>query len=156
MANSSMLTGKSVVVTGMSPTFHSPNLHSLTFRPGGASGIGLALVRFFASYACKVALLDISEAAAQSVLLSLRTEFPSATFMFQKCDVSNWDEQKAAFEKLYEQTGSIDIVCANAGIVEAGKFFGVDEEPKKPNLKTLDIDLNGTLYCKSLVSSLIR
>jgi len=129
MANSSTLTGKSIVVTG------------------GASGIGLALVRFFASYACKVALLDISEAAAQSVLLSLRTEFPSATFMFQKCDVSNWDEQRAAFEKLYEETGAIDIVCANAGIVEAGKFLGVDEgEPKKPNLKTLDIDLNGTLY----------
>ena len=43
-------------------------------------------------------------------------------------------------------------MCANAGIVEAGRFLGVDEgAPKKPNMKTLDIDLNGTLYCKPLL-----
>ncbi len=43
----------------------------------------------------------------------------------------------------------MDIVCANAGIVEAGKFLEVDEaEPKRPNLGTLDINLSGTLYCK--------
>ncbi|KAE9370738.1 putative short chain dehydrogenase/reductase [Stipitochalara longipes BDJ] len=132
MANSSILTGKSVVVTG------------------GASGIGLALVQFFASYGCNVALLDISlESAAhvQSVLSSLRQQYPSVTFIFQKCDVSSWEEQAAAFEKVYKEIGSIDIVCANAGIVEAGRFLAVDEEePKKPNMKTLDIDLNGTLY----------
>lgn len=70
--------------------------------------------------------------------------------------MSNWEEQEAAFEKLHKEAGSIDIVCANAGIVEAGKFLGIDEgRAKKPNLKTLDIDLNGTLYCKSFVSSLI-
>lgn len=42
-------------------------------------------------------------------------------------------------------------MCANAGIVEAGRFLEVNEgEPKCPNLKTLDIDLNGTLFCNSL------
>jgi hypothetical protein len=40
-------------------------------------------------------------------------------------------------------------VCANAGIVEAGKFLEIaDGEPRKPNLRTLDINLSGTLYCK--------
>ena len=53
---------------------------------------------------------------------------------------------------MYKEIGSVDIVCANAGIVEAGRFLGIDEgEPEKPNLKTLDIDLNGTLFCKSLL-----
>ncbi|PMD46580.1 putative short chain dehydrogenase/reductase [Hyaloscypha variabilis F] len=132
MANSSTLTGRSVVVTG------------------GASGIGLALVQFFASHGCNVALLDISLEPAthvQSLLSSLRQQFPSVKFIFQKCDVSSWDEQAEAFGKVYKEVGSIDVVCANAGIVEAGKFLGVEEgEPKRPNLKTLDIDLNGTLY----------
>jgi len=117
-------------------------------------------VQFFASYGCNVALLDISSESAahvQSALSSLRTQYPSVTFVFQKCDVSSWDEQAAAFEKVYKEIGSIDIVCANAGIVEAGRFLGVDEgEPKKPNLKTLDIDLNGTLFCKSRPCSVLE
>ena len=44
-------------------------------------------------------------------------------------------------------------MCANAGIVEAGKFLEKDEgEPRKPNLKTLDVDLNGILFCESILS----
>jgi NAD(P)-dependent dehydrogenase (short-subunit alcohol dehydrogenase family) len=123
---------------------------------GGASGIGLALVQFFASYCCKIALLDISpESAAhvQAVLSSLRTQYPASTFIFQKCDVSSWEEQAAAFKTFYNETGGIDIVCANAGIVEAGKFLEKDQgEPRKPNLKTLDVDLNGILFCESILS----
>jgi NAD(P)-dependent dehydrogenase (short-subunit alcohol dehydrogenase family) len=118
------------------------------------SGIGLALVQFFVNYGCNIALLDISQEAAahvQSILSSLRTEYPNSTFIFQKCDVSSWEEQATAFKNFYKEVGSIDIVCANAGIVEAGRFLEVDEgEPKCPNLKTLDVDLNGTLFCNSL------
>lgn len=86
------------------------------------------------------------------MLASLRTQYPSLTFVFQKCDVSSWEEQAAAFGTFYKETGAVDIVCANAGIVEAGKFLEVEKEgevPRKPNLKTLDIDLTGTLFCKS-------
>lgn len=44
-------------------------------------------------------------------------------------------------------------MCANAGIVETGKFLEKDEgEPRKPNLKTLDVDLNGVLFCESILS----
>jgi hypothetical protein len=158
MANSSTLTGRSVVVTGTPhPTSQSFLVSHILTRSGtgGASGIGLALVQFFASHGCNVALLDISLEPAthvQSLLSSLRQQFPSVKFIFQKCDVSSWDEQAEAFGKVYKEVGSIDVVCANAGIVEAGKFLGVEEgEPKRPNLKTLDIDLNGTLYCKSSI-----
>lgn len=159
MANSSTLTGKSVLITGAVspltyPTILVPELQS-DISTGAASGIGLALVQFFASHGCNVAILDIApETAAhvQSVLASLRSQFPSSTFIFQKCDVSSWDEQAAAFQTVHKETGSVDIVCANAGIVEAGRFLEVEDEgegPRKPNLKTLDIDLNGTLFCKS-------
>ena len=89
----------------------------------------------------------------QAVLSSLRTQYPASTFIFQKCDVSSWEEQAAAFKTFYNETGGIDIVCANAGIVEAGKFLEKDKgEPRKPNLKTLDVDLNGILFCESILS----
>lgn len=44
----------------------------------------------------------------------------------------------------------MDVVCANAGVSEIGSFLEAgaeDGEPKKPGLKTLDINLVGTLYC---------
>jgi NAD(P)-dependent dehydrogenase (short-subunit alcohol dehydrogenase family) len=105
-----------------------------------------------------VAILDIaSESAAnvQSILSSLQKQYPSLTFIYRRCDVSSFEEQATAFETFYKKAGSIDIVCANAGIVEAGRFLEVedeDEAPRKPNLKTLDVDLNGPLYCKTPIS----
>lgn len=81
------------------------------------------------------------------MLSSLRTEFPITTFTFKQCDISDWDAQKKVFEEIYQETGSIDIVIANAGIPEKGKFLSKDEEePQKPNLTTLDVNLAGTLY----------
>jgi NAD(P)-dependent dehydrogenase (short-subunit alcohol dehydrogenase family) len=80
---------------------------------------------------------------------SLRTKFPPVTFLFKKCDISNWDEQKAVFDEVYNEFGGIDIVFANAGISEAGKFLEMEDgEPTKPNLKTLSVNLEGTLYCE--------
>ena len=118
----------------------------LTF-PGGASGIGLAIVRYFAARSTKISILDISAASAQTVVSSLRAEFPSTIFLFKKCDISSWDEQKAIFEEVYKETGSIDYVFANAGVSEIGNFLGKDiGEPMKPTLKTVDINLVGTLY----------
>lgn len=43
--------------------------------------------------------------------------------------------------------GSIDYVFANAGVSEVGNFLERDSgEPVKPILKTVDINLVGTLY----------
>lgn len=114
---------------------------------GGASGIGLAIVRFFAAQSTKISILDISASSAQAVVSSLQTEFPSTTFIFKKCDISSWDEQRAVFADVYKETGSIDYVFANAGVSEVGNFLEKDTgEPVKPTLKTIDINLVGTLY----------
>lgn len=70
--------------------------------------------------------------------------------MFKKADVSSWDEQAAAFEEVYKEFGSIDVVFANAGVSEIGEFLERSQDasaaPTKPNLKTIDIDLYGLLY----------
>lgn len=53
---------------------------------------------------------------------------------------------------MYKTFGSVDVVCANAGVSEIGHFLEKEEEgeePRKPGLKTLDINLTGTLFCKS-------
>lgn len=84
---------------------------------------------------------------ATQVIAELTKEFPKTKFLLEKCDISNWQEQKSAFENIFEAVGSIDFVFANAGVSEFGKFLEQDdEEPSEPNFKTLDINLVGSLY----------
>jgi len=131
------LAGKSVIVTG------------------GASGLGLAVLRFFASQACKINILDLAPTA--SLLSSLAAEFPAATFASHTCDISDWDSQAAVFADVYSKSGGIDIVFANAGITEVGHFLEKSEgEPVKPQMKTLDVDLVGTLYTVKLAVHYMR
>jgi NAD(P)-dependent dehydrogenase (short-subunit alcohol dehydrogenase family) len=106
-------------------------------------------VRYFASQNATISILDISANAAESVLSSLKTEFPNSKFLFKKCDISNWDEQAAVFKEVYEEVGSVDVVFANAGVSEKGRFLEKEDgEPKKPELRTLDVNLSGTLFCE--------
>ncbi|KAH8803278.1 15-hydroxyprostaglandin dehydrogenase [Xylogone sp. PMI_703] len=124
---------------------------------GGASGIGLAVVNFFASRSSKIAILDISETAAVNVLADLKSQYPGVTFAFKKCDIGDWDNQKQVFEEVYQEFGNIQVVFANAGITERGEFVKEkNEEPTKPVLKTLDINLYGTLYSVKLAIHYMR
>ncbi|CZR63869.1 related to short chain dehydrogenase/reductase [Phialocephala subalpina] len=141
MANPT-LTNKTVVVTG------------------GASGIGLALVKFFAQFSTSIAILDISLSASSTLLPLLQTSFPNTKFGFKKCDISDWEEQRRVFEEVYREFGSVDYVCANAGVTEVGKLLDdvVDGEDglRKPNLKTLDVNLVGTIYTIKLATHYMR
>ncbi|CAG8958597.1 hypothetical protein HYFRA_00009914, partial [Hymenoscyphus fraxineus] len=129
----------------------------LMFLLGGASGIGLAIVELLAQSSNKFAILDISLAAAETQIKSLRLKYPASTFSFYACDISNWEEQASAFKKAYQDMGSIDIVFANAGVVEIGQFLQTNnDEPAKPNLKTLEVNLVGTLYTVNLAVHYFR
>lgn len=87
-------------------------------------------------------------------LKELRSEFPSAAVSFEECDVSSWENQAAVFEKVYNEQGRIDIVFANAGITEKGSLLPTENEnggPTKPDLATLNVNLTGCIYCKTLL-----
>lgn len=122
---------------------------------GGGSGIGLAMSRYFASEGHFVSIFDVNSEAGSKIAGRLSTEFPNATITFQKCDVSSWENQAAAFKKVYEERGSIDIVMANAGISEQGSTTAVDlreEEPTEPRLDAIKVNLIGVVYseCRKL------
>ncbi|GFF24382.1 3-oxoacyl-[acyl-carrier-protein] reductase FabG [Aspergillus udagawae] len=117
---------------------------------GGASGIGLGITRYFASQPnTHITVFDITDGTA--VLDQLRTEFPSASLAFLQCDVSSWESQAAAFEKVVAEQGHIDIVFANAGITQKGDLLANIHEakPSKPELTTLDVNLVGVIYSTS-------
>lgn len=124
---------------------------------GGVSGIGLGMVRYFASEGYRIAVLDMNTKDSPRIGAELLSEFPKSAITFKTCDVSSWEEQAAIFKDVYDQQGRIDVVMANAGISEQGttSLAALGEEtPSKPRLQTLDVNLTGVIYCKTTLAHL--
>lgn len=115
---------------------------------GGASGIGLGVTRSFAEQGAHISVLDVNPQGA-SVVKDLSSEFPNASFSFNKADISNWNELAAAFKQIYQEQGRIEVVMANAGIAREACLIVDQDEPSKPNLFTLEVNLIGTIYSLS-------
>lgn len=145
-----------VLTFKMSPSFDSATvISSQTQRlsvvvTGGASGIGLAITRHFASQGHMVAVLDVNSKTGPGVVAEVSKQYPQAKLSFKWCDVSSWEGQYAVFEQVYrEHENRIDIVIANAGISDpiVGALDCTPTEfPRKPNLRMQEINLNGVIY----------
>lgn len=123
---------------------------------GGASGIGLGIAEHFASSKENdhITLFDINTTSGSQTLDFLRSKYPSSSLSFENCDVSSWESQAEAFEKVARERGGVDVVFANAGISDPVKFIPEavkdgDGKPVKPTLKTVDVNFLGVMYCMS-------
>lgn len=95
-------------------------------------------------------MLDVNPDGAE-IVQQLTSEIQNGSFTFKKADVSNWDELASAFEQVHQEQGRIDVVMANAGISREGSLIVDEEKPSKPSLKTLDVNLTGTIYSEKEV-----
>jgi NAD(P)-dependent dehydrogenase (short-subunit alcohol dehydrogenase family) len=73
--------------------------------------------------------------------------------LFHKTDVTNWKSLNSLFSTAFGTFGSIDHVCANAGVPEQHSFLledrvGGDGELLEPSFKLLDVNVNGVLRSK--------
>lgn len=121
---------------------------SIIIITGGASGIGLAMTRHFASQGHHIAVLDVNADEGPAIVAGLAKEYPESTLLFEKCDVSVWHDQAASFKKIFDRFRRIDIVMANAGISERGQSDMVvldSEEPSQPRLAAINVNFIGVL-----------
>jgi len=131
------------------PNGHTPPA-KVALITGAASGIGFATAQHFASEGYRIAILDVNEETGAEATTKLSSEFPETTVTFAKCDVSSWQEQAAAFKRVFETYGCIDVVMANAGISEQNAVSLAvlgEQEPSEPSLRTLNVNLVGVMYC---------
>jgi len=90
----------------------------------GAGGtIGAATAKAFAAAGAEVALLDVDEAAAQA-----RAKAIGGTALAVKCDVTDAAAVQAAFDRVVDAFGGVDIVVSNAGAAWQGRIGEVSEE----------------------------
>jgi rhamnose utilization protein RhaD (predicted bifunctional aldolase and dehydrogenase)/NAD(P)-dependent dehydrogenase (short-subunit alcohol dehydrogenase family) len=90
---------------------------------GAAGAIGAATAKAFAAAGAEVALLDVDIAAAGTIAKAIG----GAAFAVA-CDVTDPAAVRAAFAKVAERFGGVDIVVSNAGAAWQGRIGEVDEE----------------------------
>ncbi|MDR3065455.1 MULTISPECIES: SDR family oxidoreductase [Comamonas] len=82
---------------------------------GGASGVGLEVVKLFLSEGAKVAFSDVNEAAG----LQLAAELGGHS-MFVRHDVSSETDWKLVMAAVQQSLGRLDVLVNNAGILLPG------------------------------------
>jgi rhamnose utilization protein RhaD (predicted bifunctional aldolase and dehydrogenase)/NAD(P)-dependent dehydrogenase (short-subunit alcohol dehydrogenase family) len=87
---------------------------------GAGSGIGAATARAFRDEGAEVALLDIDAGKAEAAARPLGG-------VAIACDVTRADSVRAAFNRVIEAYGGVDIVVSNAGAAWQGRIGEVDE-----------------------------
>ncbi|AOI90617.1 2-hydroxycyclohexanecarboxyl-CoA dehydrogenase [Burkholderia pseudomultivorans] len=117
------LAGKTVVVTG------------------GGGGIGGATCRRFAAEGARVAILDLSLAAAEQVRDEIRAAGGTADAI--RCDITNRADVDAAVAKTEARLGPVDVLVNNAGWDVFRPF--VKTEPAQWD-KLIAINLTGALH----------
>jgi NAD(P)-dependent dehydrogenase (short-subunit alcohol dehydrogenase family) len=124
------LAGKTVIVTG------------------GANGIGLEVIRKCHANGANVVIADLPSAkdAAEKIIL----ELGNASTMFAPVNIAIWDEVSGLYTSAIHRFGRVDIVVANAGIMESRRFFDfeVDSTGKLQDggwSRVIDVNLKGTM-----------
>ncbi|KXN65462.1 NAD(P)-binding protein, partial [Conidiobolus coronatus NRRL 28638] len=112
------------------------------------SGIGFQTAAVFVQEGAKVTLADISEEALTKVENFLVKEFPGASVLKVKCDVSSEEQVKSLVGQTVEKFGKLDIIFNNAGIMHP-KDDNSQNTPMDIWDKTHDINVKGVFYgCK--------
>lgn len=108
---------------------------------GGASGIGLGMVRACAAAGMKVVVADLDTetlAAAEAELTAGGTEV-----LTQVCDVSKLEDVEALAAATIERFGQVNLLCNNAGV-------GIPTKTNDLKLEDwrwiIDVDLWGPIY----------
>jgi rhamnose utilization protein RhaD (predicted bifunctional aldolase and dehydrogenase)/NAD(P)-dependent dehydrogenase (short-subunit alcohol dehydrogenase family) len=90
---------------------------------GAGGAIGAATAKTFAAAGADIALLDVNISAACEQANAVGTNALPVV-----CDVTDAASVVAAFDKIAENFGGVDIVVSNAGAAWQGRIGGVDEE----------------------------
>lgn len=117
---------------------------------GGATGIGLEIVRKYHSKGANVVIVDLasSQDAAEVAMDNLGDK---ARSLFVPANVISWQDMSQMFTRAIHVFGRVDIVVANAGIMENRRFFDFEIGEKGQLLedgntsRVVDVNLKGAM-----------
>ncbi|KAI5779053.1 hypothetical protein EDC01DRAFT_317213 [Geopyxis carbonaria] len=143
--------------------FTTENLNGSTILiTGGASGLGEALFRRYASCGANVIIGDVNTALGESIVADVRRATNNPHHHFVHCDVSSWASQRAMYDFAiaHSVTGTLNTVIANAGITDHASVTAlpptVSDIFEEPNLRTIDVNFKGVVFTVRLAQHHFR
>jgi len=112
----------------------------VAFVTGGASGMGLAMVRSFAAAGMKVAVADIEQQALDQVAAEFAGR--NSEVIALPLDVTDRAAMERAADATEEAFGKVHVVCNNAGVAVGG---AVDEMSYPDWDWVLGVNVNGVV-----------
>ncbi len=120
-----------------------PLLDRMAIGPGGAQGLGAAIVRRLADEGAHVVVADLQAATAQRTADEVAAATGRRTLALA-VDVTDEEQVAALVDRTVERFGRLDILVANAGIVISGPIEEFDYSRWR---KVIDVNLNGYFLC---------
>jgi NAD(P)-dependent dehydrogenase (short-subunit alcohol dehydrogenase family) len=128
--------------------------NKVAFITGAGTGIGRAAALLFAREGAKVAIIEISSDAAESVAHEIAKAGGEAIAI--KTDVTDVDQMEAAVRKTVQRFGKLNVVYNNAGGSTPRDGTAVDA-PIDEFWRAIKLDLFGTfLGCRFGIPELIK
>lgn len=115
---------------------------------GGTRGIGFETVRLFLKNGARVALFGSREETVNHALSQLKEENSHYEVMGLFPNLSNEEEIKEAFQKVYDTFGQIDILINNAGISSATPLTSYTESELD---KIINVNIKSVFLCSKVV-----
>jgi NAD(P)-dependent dehydrogenase (short-subunit alcohol dehydrogenase family) len=109
---------------------------------GGASGIGLAAAKRFASEGARVVLADYKQASLDAAVPEVQAAGAPAV-LASLCNVADETQVVATVAATLAQFGRLDVVVNNAGLMQ---FKALEELTGEDWLRILNVDLLGAFY----------
>ena len=106
---------------------------------GAGSGIGRAIGRLFAGQGARVVALDLSEEAAAETARSSDGRMEALA-----CDVSDARSVQAAFARIEERHGRLDLLVNNAGVPHVGTVETTQEADFE---RVFQVNVKGVYLC---------
>lgn len=119
---------------------------------GAASGIGGAIAKAFARQGADVAFMDVNQAEVQKMATVANGQYGTKC-MALVTDVSDKQSVCAAFEKIEDEYGGLDIFVNCAGISVIVPMLDCTEEIWD---KTIDVNLKGAFLCMQSALRIMR
>lgn len=119
---------------------------------GAARGIGKVIAETFAKEGVKLSLWDIDYDALTAVADSILTQSGTKPIAI-KCDVSSEQEVNDAVKKTVDKFGTVDVLIANAGILNASKILETSGERWD---EVFDVNTKGPFLCAKAVAPYLK
>lgn len=121
---------------------------------GGAGTLALVNARALLEHGLSgLALFDLDPGQSNVEIERMKEDFPNATILPVKCDVTDADNIREAVAEVTAALGSVDILICFAGVVGCQHALEMEAQEWK---RTLDINTTGAFLSSQAVARYVR